>query len=45
MKKFFVSTLYKNDDFKDSGINIAKGTGNMIWSIIPQSSDSLEPKI
>lgn len=45
MKKLFVSSLYKNDDFKDSGTNIAKGTGNTIWSIIPQGSDSLEPEI
>lgn len=45
MKKLFVSTLYKNDYFKDSGTNIAKGTGNMIWSIILQGSDSLKPKI
>lgn len=36
MKKFLVSTLYKNDDFKDAETNIAKSTSNKIWSILPQ---------
>lgn len=33
MKKFLVYSLYENDDFKDSGTNIAKGTSNRIRSI------------
>lgn len=44
MKKFLVSTLYKNDDFKDAETNIAKSTSNKIWSILPQGWDRLEPK-
>lgn len=36
MKKLLVYASYKNDDFKDAGTNIGKGTSNRIWSILPQ---------
>lgn len=33
MKKFLIYSLYENDDFKDSGTNIAKGISNSVWSM------------